>query len=714
MGELRGDFIEKIYAGWLGKLIGIRLGAPVEGWDDRHIRDAFGEVRAYHGDMRRFAADDDSNGPIFLIRALAESRGGFALTARDVGEALLNYAPFEHGFFWWGGYGTSTEHTAYLNLRAGIPAPQSGSVAQNGATVAEQIGGQIFIDTWGLVAPGNPALAARYASEAASVTHGGDGVHGGVFVAACISQAFVETNVERILETGLSFLPEDCAYARVVRAVAAYHREHPGSWRDCFAFVKANYGYDKYPGVCHIIPNAAVMILALLYGGGDFDETLAICVTCGWDTDCNAGNVGAIMGVRGGLSAIDYGKWRAPINDVLICSGVLGALNIMDAADNATYLARLAASVAGCSLPAPWNELPDGACHFELPGSTHGLLARVPNGTAGALVIRNTDEAAYTGRRSACLTASFLASGRVLLYRKTYYQPEDFMDSRYDPSFSPTIYPGQRLRAAFLLPQDGAPCKVRGYVRNRATGALVTVDDGVELKRGEWTLVSIAIPPMDDALLDEAGFAVDALTPGCFANLRLLTDDWRVDGDANYAVDFASVQTERWNATHEEIAQFTRLKGLASLVDGGLHFSCADFGELYTGSPRWRDYAVSFAVAPQSGGWHMVNARVQGALRSYAAGFSAEGRLGLYKNENGYRALAETDYPWTLGKTYALTLTVIGNVLRAAVDGETLLECVENDHPYLTGAVGLSARDGSAALWTRYEVRPASGLARRA
>ena len=29
------------------------------------------------------------------------------------------------------------------------------------------------------------------------------------------------------------------------------------------------------------------MILALLYGEGDFDRTLAIGCMCGWDTDCN-------------------------------------------------------------------------------------------------------------------------------------------------------------------------------------------------------------------------------------------------------------------------------------------------------------------------------------------------------------------------------------------------------------------------------------------
>ena len=29
---MKKEYIEKIYAGWLAKVIGIRLGAPVEGW----------------------------------------------------------------------------------------------------------------------------------------------------------------------------------------------------------------------------------------------------------------------------------------------------------------------------------------------------------------------------------------------------------------------------------------------------------------------------------------------------------------------------------------------------------------------------------------------------------------------------------------------------------------------------------------------------------
>lgn len=228
---MKQEYIEKIYAGWLAKIIGIRLGAPIEGWTYEKIKNLYDELYHYPVDYKEFAADDDSNGPLFFLRALEDGRHGFDLKAQDVAEALLNYAPFEHGFFWWGGYGVSTEHTAYLNLYNGMTAPQSGSIAQNGSTVAEQIGGQIFIDTWGLVAPGNPDLAARFAREAASVTHDGNGIYGGIFVAVCISCAFVEKDMRRIMEKGLSYIPTDCEYAKVVRAVMAYHEAHPENWR---------------------------------------------------------------------------------------------------------------------------------------------------------------------------------------------------------------------------------------------------------------------------------------------------------------------------------------------------------------------------------------------------------------------------------------------------------------------------------------------------
>ena len=48
-------------------------------------------------------------------------------------------------------------------------------------------------------------------------------------------------------------------------------------------------------------------MLALLYGDGGFLETLKVANTAGWDTDCNSGNVGCLLGIRNGVSGLETG-----------------------------------------------------------------------------------------------------------------------------------------------------------------------------------------------------------------------------------------------------------------------------------------------------------------------------------------------------------------------------------------------------------------------
>ena len=118
----------------------------------------------------------------------------------------------------WGGYGISTEHTAYLNLKNGIEAPQSGSVEQNGLILAEQIGGQIFIDTWGLVNPCNPEKAAHY-GEAAQCIPRRRGRFRARFFCRAIAKAFETDDIFEIMETGLAQIPKDSLYHQVASAV---------------------------------------------------------------------------------------------------------------------------------------------------------------------------------------------------------------------------------------------------------------------------------------------------------------------------------------------------------------------------------------------------------------------------------------------------------------------------------------------------------------
>lgn len=701
------NYLEKLYAGWLAKIIGIRLGAPVEGWSYQKIKDIYGELCHYAVDYREFAADDDSNGPLFLLRALDHLKPGQELTAQDVGEALLNYAPYEHGFFWWGGYGVSTEHTAYLNLRSGIKAPRSGSIKQNGAAVAEQIGGQIFIDTWGLVAPGNPELAARYAAQAASVTHDGNGVYGGVFVAVCISLAFVEKDIKTVIEKALHYIPNDCEYARVVRDVRRFYEENHGDWRDCFRFIYENYGYDRYPGNCHIIPNIAVMILALLYGEGDFTKTITICNMCGWDTDCNVGNVATMMGVMCGIEGIDE-EWVKPVHDLLICSSCVGSLNIMDVPYGASYIAMLAYRVAGEPLPDGWRDIIENridSCHFEYPRSTHSLCVRVePNprtNSAPEITLSNTEEAAFSGKRALKMHVMPVSAegGGVFLYKRTHYQPKDFHNSRYDPSFSPLLYPGQTIHGAAFIPAYSREAYVRLYAHEQRTGQLF-LGQRTLLGKEKWHAMAFTLPELDGGLIDEAGFMFEMSGEHGNGSMDFcaLVDDLYFDGKPDYLIDFKKETIEIWNGLHREISQFTRVKGLMYLEDGLLHLSCSDFGEAYTGRHDWTDYSAEFAVTPVIGGEHMVNVRVQGAMRSYAVTLRAPGKLALCKNDCGYTTVAETVMDWELGKEYIIGVTVRGNHISATC-GTARIDFTDDAAPYLEGSIGVSVSKGSHASY---------------
>ncbi len=281
------NYLEKIYAGFLGMNIGIRLGAPVEPtlWTYERIKDTYGDITDYVKEYKNFAADDDSNGPVFFLRALYDDAKDRPLEPQDVARAWLNYAREGIGMFWWGGYGVSTEHTAYQNLKLGIQAPLSGSISQNGQTLAEQIGGQIFIDTWGLISPGNPHQAANYGEIAASVSHDGEGLNGARFFCAAISEAFICQDIVAIIQTALLEIPKDSLYAKVAHAVLDFFEQEPNDFRACLKMLERDWGYDKYGGVCHIIPNAGVCILAMLYGKGDFNRTVEIATMCGWDTD---------------------------------------------------------------------------------------------------------------------------------------------------------------------------------------------------------------------------------------------------------------------------------------------------------------------------------------------------------------------------------------------------------------------------------------------
>src|SRR3712207_5222463 len=114
-------------------------------------------------------------------------------------------------------------------------------MARNSKVVAEQIGAQIFIDGWAMVAPGDPGLAADLARRAASVSHDGEAIYGAQVVAAMEAWAFVESDVGRLIDGAVSLIPRDSVIFRMIDDIREWHAGEK-NWRRTRERIAESYG----------------------------------------------------------------------------------------------------------------------------------------------------------------------------------------------------------------------------------------------------------------------------------------------------------------------------------------------------------------------------------------------------------------------------------------------------------------------------------------
>lgn len=689
------DYNERVYAGWLGKCIGVRFGAPLENWTYEEIRDNLGDLTWYVREEQGkiFKPDDDSSVPLIQIRAIEDDNSESPLTAQKLAETLLNYIGDHHGTFWWGGYGISSEETAYMNLVSGILAPLSGSIQMNGEILSEQIGGQIFSDIWGLVAPDQTTLAADLAGMMSSVTHDRNGIYGGRFIAAMTAAAFSESDPRKLIEIGLGFIPGDSEYARVVHAMLDFHAKNPDDWHIAFAYLKENFGDHLYEGLVHIIPNAGVVVLGLLYGEGDFSKTLRITNMAGWDTDCNVGNVGAIMGVALGLDAIDS-EWRDPMNDLVVKANLIGTRNIMTIPQCADLICN-----SGRKLNGELLEENKPRYHFEYSGSTGNFLC---TGRKGRPI--HIQQAIVDDIPALKIAIRKLGKkGEIRIATRTYYRPSELSSNYYGAAFTPLIHPGQTVTAKLYLPPD-APQDIKA--------ALFVYDDnheqshqaeGLALVPGKWHDLSFSIPSMSDACLSQVGIVLRNLASSWVVGSVALSElDW--DGAPDYQMTFAKERPETG-----AISQWTYLRGYWRIENGDYHGSGIGESESYSGDIDWKDYTISAEITPIMGVYHNINLRVQGALRSYAFGLAPDNTIALYKKDKSYQLVQKTDFIWEHGNRYRLQVSARGNEFVATIEGDKETETInwqDTDAAYQNGQIGFSVWNNSHTAYHWLKVTP--------
>jgi ADP-ribosylglycohydrolase len=689
-----GDYAERVYAGVLGKLIGVYLGRPFENWSHERIEAQLGEIHYYVNGHPAIAPekrhnplvqpDDDISGTFTFLRALPDYGNAPDLTPAQIGQTWLNYLVEQRSTLWWGGLGLSTEHTAFLRLKHGIPAPQSGSAARNGTVLSEQIGAQIFIDGWALVAPGDPELAADLARRAASVSHDGEAILAAQVIAAMEAEAFVESSIDRLIDTAVSLIPPDSVTARLIDDLRAWHAAE-ADWRRTRARIEERYGYDRYGGNCHVIPNHALVIHALLHGDDDFERSLSIVNTSGWDTDCNSGNVGCLLGIKNGLAAIDAGPdWRGPIGDRLYLSSADGGRAITDAVAETFHVVNIGRALAGEAPVAP----KDGArFSFALPGSIQGFAigdggdARLGN-AAGALTLHMPSGTARAA------TATFTPPEAVPFMDEDLLAAPWLHPGKYALVASPTLYPGQTLRARVLADAGNGTATACRLVISSYDGAdrLATLhgpDQAVQ--PGQDADLTWRVPETGGQPVAEVGIEARG-EPSSILHLDSLTWDGAPECRLERPADGGTMWRRAW------VPALDRFES-----PGGAAYQLIQNegrGLLVQGAREWTDYEVTATVSPEAIAAGGIAARVQGLRRYYALLLGDDDTVRLVKALDGDTVLAEAPFAREYRAEHQLGVRVAGASIEARVDGRLLFSVEDSDRPLTGGAVAFVCEEG--------------------
>lgn len=672
------EYLERVYAGVLGKIIGVYLGRPFEGWTQERILAELGEIDHYVHEqfgMPLVVTDDDIAGTFSFLRALEDNGYDPNLTPAQIGDAWLNYLVEQRTVLWWGGMGVSTEHTAYLRLKSGITAPASGSRAMNGKTISEQIGAQIFIDGWAMLFPGDPERAADWARRAGSVSHDGEAVYGAQMIAAMEAQAFVESDIETLIDTALQFIPAHSTIARLIADVRSWHAGHD-DWYQTRVLIGDNYGYDKFGGACHMVPNHALIIMALLYGKGDLRRSLMIANTAGWDTDCNSGNVGCIIGIRNGMDAFaQTPDYRLPVADKMYLSTAEGGRGITDAVTETIRIANAARALAGEETDSPKN---GARFHFSLPGSVQGFTADDPDSTS----VENVDSR---------LEIRLGETGAATVTTPTFAPEETrpFQARGYRLFASPTLYPGQVVTAQVAAGAGNtgdvtASLVLRAYDENDALvphdGESVAIAPG-ETATLEWTVPALGNCPVQAVGLRIAGsandvLALDSLTWSDAPAVTLGRSQGEGDMWRQAWVDGVDIWEPRWgNDFH-----LTQNRGIGLIAQG---------------TEGWQDYTAAATARIPLAASAGIAVRIGGMQRYYALVLREGGKAQLVKCVGDVRVLAEADFDWEVDREYAFELRAEGPHLRGTIDGDLVLEAIDNDHPLTGGSAGFVTEVGT-------------------
>jgi hypothetical protein len=298
------EYRDKMKAGWIGQIIGVSWGAPTEGryrqimpekdfppFKQSLINDAFEQ--------------DDLYVEMTFLRSMEQH--GLEVSIRQAGIDFAN-----SGYSLW-----VANDAGRRNLRRGIAPPDSSHPKFHNCAGA--IDYQIEADYSGLIAPGMPNTAIALGEKFGRLMNYGDGMYAGQFMGGMYAEAFFEKDVTKVIEAGLRCIPPECLYAEMVRDMLRWHRENP-QWEKTWELVDKKYrSRDYYISQLDVKLEGAFVLMGLLYGSGDPDQTMIISCRCGSDSDCNPSSSGGVLFTTLGVSKLPE-RFYQELNETAVFS----------------------------------------------------------------------------------------------------------------------------------------------------------------------------------------------------------------------------------------------------------------------------------------------------------------------------------------------------------------------------------------------------------
>jgi len=291
------QYVDKMKGGWIGQMAGVGQGAPTEFRSKGAIMPA-DKMPNWEPKMINQFNQDDIYVEMTFVRTLEEH--GMDVSIRQAGIDFAN-----SGYALW-----HANVEGRNNLRRGIAPPDSGHPQFN--RHADDIDYQIESDYSGLIAPGLPNTAIQLGEKFGRLMNYGDGLYGGQFFGAMYAEAFFETDPVKIVRAGLKAIPEGSQYAECIRDCLKWFEENPNDWEKTWNLINEKYhknpAYRRFScdkGAFNIDAkiNGAYVVMGVLYGKRDPDQTIKISCRSGQDSDCNPSSAAGVL-----FTTIGYAK----------------------------------------------------------------------------------------------------------------------------------------------------------------------------------------------------------------------------------------------------------------------------------------------------------------------------------------------------------------------------------------------------------------------